>query len=66
MLEFLTANLATILLALAIAVIVVAIIAGMVRDRKRGVSSCGSACAGCPNAALCHGGKSVKDVHPKV
>lgn len=64
MLEFIVANLATILMAAVIVVIVAFIIAGMVRDRKKGAGSCGPACSCCPNAGLCHG--SVQKVHTEV
>lgn len=54
MLEFISANMATIIVAALVAVLVGLIVVRMVRDRRRGVSSCGNACACCPNAALCH------------
>ncbi len=37
---------------------VVLIILSLRRDKKRGKSSCGSSCAGCPMSAHCHEKKS--------
>ncbi len=56
MLEFISENLATIAVAAIVAAVVVLIIVKLVKDHKNGVGSCscGSACAGCPNAAMCH------------
>ncbi len=54
MLEFLSANLATILVGVAVLAIVALIVYNMIRAHKKGGSSCGSACAGCPNAGICH------------
>ena len=53
MIEFITGNLATIIVTAILITIVTAIIIKMVRDKKKGVSSCGS-CSGCPNAGICH------------
>ena len=53
MITFITGNLATIIVAAILIMIITAIIIKMVRDKKKGVSSCGS-CAGCPNAGICH------------
>lgn len=54
MMNWLTANFGTILVSLIILAIVVAIVRGMVNDRKKGKSSCGCGCAGCPHACKCH------------
>jgi hypothetical protein len=32
----------------------------MVKDKKRGKSSCGCNCGCCPNSAACHGAKRGK------
>ena len=54
MLEFLSANIGTIIVFIALAVIVGAIIYKMYRDKKQGKSSCGCSCASCPMANECH------------
>lgn len=54
MLQWLWANLATILICLALIAIVAAIIIGMVRDKKSGKSSCGCGCENCAMSAACH------------
>lgn len=46
-------NLSTILVGLLLVVIVVFIVRTMIRDRKRGVSSCGAGCASCPMGSSC-------------
>ncbi len=58
MLEWLTANIGTILITAGLIVIVALIIRSIVRDRKAGISSCGSKCGGCGACAMagkCHG-----------
>ena len=47
MLAWLSANLVNIALILVIALVVVLLIRGMIRDKKAGKSSCGGNCAGC-------------------
>lgn len=54
MLEFLSANLGTIIVLVVLAIIVGAIIYKMFRDKKKGKSSCGCNCASCPMANECH------------
>ena len=59
MLEWLTANLGTILISAGLIVIVALIIRSIVRDKKAGISSCGAKCGGCGACAMagkCHGG----------
>ena len=46
MLEWLTANLGTILITAGLIVIVALIIRSIVRDKKAGISSCGAKCGG--------------------
>lgn len=50
MLVWLYQNLATIIISLLLAVCVGFIIAGLIKDRKKGKKSCGACCANC---ALC-------------
>ena len=47
-------NLATILLCAALLALAAAVIAGMVKNRKKGKSSCGCGCANCPMSGSCH------------
>ncbi len=54
MFSWIAENLATILVALVLAGIVAVIIVGMVRDKKKGKSSCGGHCAGCAMHGACH------------
>lgn len=51
-------HVAVILICAALAAIVVLIIRGLIRDRKKGKSTCGANCAHCAMAGSCHGGHS--------
>ena len=55
MLEFLSQNIGTIIVLLILLAVVAAIIAGQVKAKKQGRSSCG--CSGCPNSGACHSSK---------
>ncbi len=54
MLTWLMNNSATIIITLVLAAIVTAIIASLVKNRKKGKSSCGCNCANCAMAGSCH------------
>lgn len=54
MLAWLSGNLAAILICAALIAVVAAIVAGLIRDKKRGKSSCGCGCADCPMSGACH------------
>ncbi len=56
MLSWLFANLATIVVALVLAVVVGAIVVRMVNNKKKGKSSCGCGCgcSGCAMKDACH------------
>ena len=54
MFEWISENIATILICAVLLAVVAFIIAGMVRDRKKGKSSCGCGCAKCPMSGSCH------------
>lgn len=47
-------NMATIIVSALLILAVTAIIVSMVRNKKKGKSSCGCGCAGCPMGASCH------------
>lgn len=54
MFEFITTNLSTILVGGLVAALLLGVAATMLRDKKRGKSSCGCHCTGCPSAGMCH------------
>ena len=54
MFEWIKANLATLLISAALAAAVVLVIIKMIRDRKKGRTSCGCGCADCPMSGKCH------------
>lgn len=47
----------TIIICLVLAAIVVAIIAKLRRDRKKGKHSCGCGCENCTSSGICHSDK---------
>ena len=57
MLNFLQENLPTILVSAVVLAAVVAVVVKMVRDKRKGKSSCSCGCSGCPGAAICHSHK---------
>lgn len=57
MFEWISENIATILICAVLLAVVAVIIAGMVRDRKKGKSSCVCGCAKCPMSGSCHSKK---------
>lgn len=54
MLTWVLENLATILIGLGLLCIVAVIVRGMIRDKKKGKSSCGCNCANCAMGSVCH------------
>ena len=57
MLTWIKANLATVIISAVLIVIVAAIIVSIVKDKRRGKSSCGCKCASCPRSGFCHNKK---------
>ncbi|MEF9988726.1 MAG: FeoB-associated Cys-rich membrane protein [Christensenella sp.] len=57
MLSWISSNIATILITLALIGIVIGIVAVMRKDKKKGKSSCGGFCGHCPMAGKCHSNK---------
>ena len=51
---WLSENIGTIIISLMLLLIVALIIKGMIRDKKRGKSSCGCRCGHCPMSGVCH------------
>ena len=60
MLAWLSKNIATIIICLVLAVIVALIIYNLVKDKKKGKSSCGCNCAHCAMAGSCHSARISK------
>ena len=58
MIDFLVNNIGTISVSLLLIAILSAIVAVMVRNKKKGVSSCGGGCSGCPFSGRCHSGEN--------
>ena len=54
MLNWIVNNLATILISLGLLLIVAAIVVKLVKDKKKGKSSCGCNCDYCAMAGSCH------------
>ncbi len=52
--DWLIANIGTISVGALVVAVVTLVIALMVRDKKKGRSSCGCSCASCPMAGKCH------------
>ena len=54
MFTWITENLATILISAVLLLVVVLIIRKLVKDKKKGKSSCGCNCAHCAMSGYCH------------
>ena len=54
MLVWITVNLATILVCSVLLVIAALVITYLIRNKKRGKTSCGCSCAGCALHSSCH------------
>lgn len=59
MLTWIVENMATIIISAVLIIMVAAVIASMVRGKRRGKSSCGCGCAGCAMHGACHQAKNV-------
>ena len=55
--DWLIANIGSILVGVVVLAVVALVIALMVREKKQGKSSCGNSCASCPMAGTCHPAK---------
>lgn len=53
-------NIWTIIICAALILIVASIIVGLVKNKKKGKSSCGCSCAHCAMAGSCHAGNAKK------
>lgn len=54
MLSFISSNISTISICIALAAIVALIVIKLVKDKKRGKSTCGGNCGHCPMGGSCH------------
>ncbi|MBQ6543271.1 MAG: FeoB-associated Cys-rich membrane protein [Clostridia bacterium] len=54
MLQWLSANLGTILVCVVLAFIVAGVIRSLIKDKRKGKSACGNNCAHCAMAGKCH------------
>lgn len=62
MLEFLSANLGTIIVAAVLIIILVGIVLKIRKDKKNGKGcSCGCGCEGCPSAGMCATGNNKQN-----
>lgn len=57
MLTWISENIATIIICVLLLAVVAAVIGKMVRDKKKGKSSCGCGCANCAMSGSCHSKK---------
>jgi len=57
MLTWIMENMATIIISVILMIVVAAIIASMVRNKRKGKYSCGCGCAGCAMNGACHPAK---------
>ncbi len=57
MLAFLQNNIGTVLVGIILAAVIAVIVIKMLKDRKKGKSSCGCGCENCPSANMCHKSK---------
>ena len=58
MLNFISENLATLLILAVVAVLIIVAVRKIIKDKKAGKGACSMQCDGCPNATAC---KSYKD-----
>lgn len=54
MITWIIDNIATIIICIALIAVVALIIASKIKNRKKGKSSCGCDCSGCPMNCSCH------------
>lgn len=63
-LDWITQNLSTILIALGVILLCLAIVQKMIRDKKKGKSGCGCGCSGCAMSHMCHTQNSQNKNNP--
>lgn len=60
--NWITENLATLLIGGGLAFAVTAILVTQIRNKKRGKHSCGCGCTGCPMKGVCHQKRQTNDL----
>ncbi|MBR4223634.1 MAG: FeoB-associated Cys-rich membrane protein [Oscillospiraceae bacterium] len=58
MISWLSANIGTIVITLVLIALVISVIAGMIKDKRKGKHSCSCGCKNCAMQGMCH-----KDPH---
>lgn len=61
MLSWLAANAATIIISVILAVLVIAVIVKMIRDKRNGRTSCSCGCSNCAMQGTCHQKKNLSE-----
>ena len=59
LLSFFSENLGSIAVLAVLFAVIVLIVVGIVKNKKRGGCSCGNSCSSCPMNGKCHEGKST-------
>ncbi|MGN0459791.1 MAG: FeoB-associated Cys-rich membrane protein [Ruminococcus sp.] len=54
MLEWLMNNISTIIVGMIVLAVIIAIVIRMIKNKKRGKTSCNCGCSGCPMGDSCH------------
>lgn len=57
MAAFFSEYLSTLVIGAIVFAVIVLIIAKMIKDRRKGKSSCGCGCSNCPSSGICHNNK---------
>lgn len=52
--SFIIENIGTIIIGLIVFVLIVGIVVKLVKDKKKGKTSCGCGCSNCPSSGICH------------
>ncbi len=60
MLIWVMENMATIIISIVLIIVVAAVVTGMIRNKRKGNSSCGCGCAGCAMNGACHPGAETE------
>lgn len=63
-LDWIAQNLSTILIALGVFFLCFAIVQKLIRDKKKGKSSCGCGCSNCAMSGMCHAQNNQKKNNP--
>ena len=61
MVEWLEANIGTIIVSIILVIIIFLVVYGMIKNKKKGKTTCGCGCANCAMSASCHKQPSKED-----